>query len=136
MGVRDLSAKRQAFVAEYLIDFNATQAAMRAGYSPRTAKLTGHRLITDDNVLAALAEGQQRRATQVQITVAEVMQMLQREATAGDLEQPNAARIKATELLGKHLGMFTDKVQVENVGAPPIIQVQFGKPPEKDDNDS
>ena len=51
------------------------------------------------------------------------------EATAGDLETPNNARIRAIELLGKHQGMFTDKVQVEQTGPPPTINVRFGKPP-------
>lgn len=45
-----LKPKQQRFVNEYLIDLNATQAAIRAGYSQVTAKLTGHRLITNDNV--------------------------------------------------------------------------------------
>ena len=57
--------------------------------------------------------------------------MLQREATAGDVDQPNSARIKAQELIGKHLGMFTDKVQVENVGPAPELRVVFGKAKEK-----
>ena len=123
-----LSAKRQAFVAEYLVDFNATQAAIRAGYSPRTAKLTGHRLITDDTVLEALTAGRKRQDVQRQITVADVLAMLEREATAGDLSVPNATRVRAVELLGKHNAMFTDKVQVEQTGPPPTINVRFGKP--------
>ena len=113
------------------MDLNATQAAIRAGYSPRTARLTGHRLITDDNVIAELDIARQRRSAQTQITAADVLKMLEREATAGDVDQPNSARIKAQELIGKHLGMFTDKVQVENVGPAPELRVVFGKAKEK-----
>lgn len=49
-----LSPKRQRFVDEYVIDFNGTQAAIRAGYSPRTAKEQAARLLTNANVKAAV----------------------------------------------------------------------------------
>ena len=54
--------------------------------------------------------------------------MLEREAMAGNMDAPNNARIRAIELLGKHQGMFTEKVQVEQTGPPPTINVRFGKP--------
>jgi phage terminase small subunit len=50
------AARRARFVAEYLIDRNATQAAIRAGYSPHTAKQQGSRLLTYDDVRAAIEE--------------------------------------------------------------------------------
>ena len=123
-----LSAKRQAFVANYLLDFNATQAAIRAGYSPRSAPITGHRLLNDANVMAALATGREKQAAQTKITQDDVLHMLEREATAGDFASPNTARIRAIELLAKIHGMLTDKVQVEQTGPPPTINVRFGKP--------
>jgi phage terminase small subunit len=52
-----LSPKQQRFVAEYLIDQNATQAAIRAGYSPRTAKSIGYENLTKPDVLAAITGG-------------------------------------------------------------------------------
>ena len=101
-----LSAKRQAFVAEYLVDFNATQAALRAGYSPRGANVTGHRLLMNPNVMAELATGREKQAAQTQITQSDVLKMLEREATAGDFASPNTARIRAIELLAKIHGML------------------------------
>ena len=86
-----LSAKRQAFVANYLLDFNATQAAIRAGYSPRSAPITGHRLLNDANVMAALTTGREKQAAQTKITQADVLKMLEREASAGDFANPNNA---------------------------------------------
>ena len=124
-----LSAKRQAFVANYLLDFNATQAAIRAGYSPRSAPITGHRLLKDANVITALASAREKREIKTNVTVADVVAMLEREAMAGNMDNPNNARIRAIELLGKHQGMFTEKVQVEQTGPPPTINVRFGKPP-------
>jgi len=49
-----LSNKRQLFVNEYLRDFNATQAAIRAGYSPRSARSQGNRLLTKDDISTAI----------------------------------------------------------------------------------
>ena len=124
-----LSAKRQAFVANYLLDFNATQAAIRAGYSPRTAPITGHRLLKDANVITALASAREKREIKTNVTVADVVAMLEREAMAGNMDNPNNARYsRHIELLGKHQGMFTEKVQVEQTGPPPTINVRFGKP--------
>ena len=51
-----LTAKKQRFADEYLIDLNATQAAIRAGYSPRTANEQGSRLLTDVSVRAYIDE--------------------------------------------------------------------------------
>ena len=52
--MRKLSPKQRAFASEYRKDFNATKAAERAGYSPRTAKQQGHRLLTDVDLAAAV----------------------------------------------------------------------------------
>lgn len=70
----DLSDKRKAFVDEYLIDLNATQAAIRAGYSPRTAQLTGHRLITDDKIQALIQERRLEAQKRTEITLDRVLQ--------------------------------------------------------------
>ncbi len=59
MKLRD---KRQRFVDEYLADLNATQAALRAGYSARTAKQQGSRLLSNVDVASAIAAGQSRRS--------------------------------------------------------------------------
>jgi phage terminase small subunit len=65
-----LTDRQRLFVAEYLVDLNATQAAIRAGYSPRTARQQGNRLLTHVDVqpaiIAAQAERAQRVAAQVQ----------------------------------------------------------------------
>ena len=60
--------KRARFVDEYLLDLNATQAAIRAGYSPKTARAQGARLLTRVDVQARIAEHQAARAKRVGIT--------------------------------------------------------------------
>lgn len=68
-----LDGKRGRFVEEYLIDLNATQAAIRAGYSARSAEVTGHRLLRDAKVAAAIAEAQTERSARTEITADRVL---------------------------------------------------------------
>lgn len=63
-----LTSKQQRFVEEYLVDLNATQAATRAGYSAKTAKQQGARLLTNVYVSAALCEAQTKRSQRTEIT--------------------------------------------------------------------
>ena len=121
--LRKLSVKQAMFVQEYLKDFNGGQAAIRAGYSETGASVTGHRLLSYPNVLASLKKAQDERAIRVNITQDEVLSMLRVEAKGEGQDTNAAARIRANELLGKHLGMFTDKLQVENTGPPPVINL-------------
>lgn len=135
------------FCAEYLIDLNATQAAIRAGYSEKQAAIIGHENLRKPNIAAAIAERQKERSQRVEITQDRVLKELARVAFAdprsvmtwgpngvrlkdsADLTADEAAlvaeasesstgiklktndRLKALELIGKHLGMFTDKIE-------------------------
>ena len=115
-----LTAKRQAFVAEYLVDLNATQAAIRAGYSAKTANEQGARLLTNVSVAAAIAEAQAERAEKTQRTALHVLKDIQdvsKEAWRdGDLK----TALKGLELEGKHLGMFTEKHEHTGKDGKPI----------------
>ena len=71
-----LNAKQARFVEEYLIDLNATQAAIRAGYSERTAKQQGQRLLTNVDVAAAVSAGQKARSARTEITQDRVLEEL------------------------------------------------------------
>ena len=131
-----LTAKQQRFVEEYLIDLNATQAAIRAGYSEKTAKQIGSRLLTNVDVEEAIAEGRASLSERTEITQDYVLSTIQStvercrqaepvfyksgervmcETEDGEMVpaftfQANAA-LKGCELLGKHLGMFTERVE-------------------------
>ncbi len=63
-----MTPKQQAFVAEYLVDLNATQAAIRAGYSKRTASETGYENLRKPHIAAAITAGQAQRAARTEIT--------------------------------------------------------------------
>lgn len=71
-----LTPKQARFVEEYLVDLNAGKAAERAGYSPRTARSAGARLLTNVDIQAAISEAQQRRSEITGITAERVLQEL------------------------------------------------------------
>jgi phage terminase small subunit len=73
-----MTPKQEQFVREYLIDLNATQAAIRAGYSAKTAKVIGHENLTKPDVQDAIAAAQQERAKRTGITQDRVLQELGR----------------------------------------------------------
>jgi phage terminase small subunit len=176
----DLTAKQQRFVAEYLIDLNATQAAIRAGYSQPTAYSIGHENLSKPEIAQAIAEAQAERAKRTEVTADRVLKELAKIGfsdirrvftPAGELLPPTdmdddtAACIASVEVvtrrvhgasdgmeeqahggalkragseveyihkikawdklgaltqIGKHLGMFTDKIEHAGPGGGPI----------------
>jgi phage terminase small subunit len=77
-----MSPKQQRFVEEYLIDLNATQAAIRAGYSQRTANEQGARLLVNVSVAAAVAKAKAERTARTEITQDMILQRWWEIATA------------------------------------------------------
>lgn len=73
-----LNPKQQRFVDEYLIDLNATKAAERAGYSPKTAYSQAHDLLKKPEIQTAIDEGVKARAERTQITQDVVVRELAR----------------------------------------------------------
>jgi len=108
-----LTAKQRAFVSEYLIDLNATAAAKRAGYSQKTADRIGPQLLGKTCVAAAIQEALTNREKRTAITQDYVLRRLREEADLEGEGSQHSSRIKALELLGKHLGMFTDKFSLQ-----------------------
>ena len=109
-----LTPKQERFVAEYLIDLNATQAAVRAGYSEKTAQMIGSENLAKPMVAAAVAAAVAKRSERTNITqdyvLALIVDTAERCKMASDYN-PNAV-LKGAELLGRHLAMFTDKQAV------------------------
>lgn len=160
-----LTDKQTAFVREYLIDLNATQAAIRAGYSARTAASQGQRLLKNAEVAAAVTDAQKARAARTEVTADQVVAELAKVAFSrmGDFVtwgpggvtlrdsaslSPDAAacvaevsettsqgggslkfklhsKTQALELLGRHLGLFKDRLDVEVKGPPFKVYVGF-----------
>lgn len=133
---KKLTPKQQRFVDEYLIDLNATQAAIRAGYSAKTAQQTGSENLLKPVIADAVAKAQAERSERTEISqdyvIKTIVETIERCSQAkqvydksGELvmtETPDGELapaykydasnvLKGAELLGKHLGMFTDKVE-------------------------
>ena len=107
-----LTPKQARFIEEYLIDLNATQAAIRAGYSKKTANEQGAQLLAKLSIRQAVAEAQAIRSKRTEITQDEVIQGLKKEATLESEGSSHSARVSAWAHLGKHLGMFTDNLNL------------------------
>lgn len=125
-----MKEKQKRFCEEYLVDCNATQAAIRAGYSKKTARAIGQRLLTNVDIkkyiderlkaiktektadaqevleyLTAVMRGEQKE--QVPLLVGEGCQeLVQKDVSAKD-------RLKAAELIGKRYALFTEKVELQ-----------------------
>lgn len=106
-----LTAKQQMFVEEYLIDLNATQAAIRAGYSQKTAEVIGYENLNKPQIAEAIQKEMDKRSNKVSVTAQDVLESILRiRAKAEESDRHNDA-LRANELLGKHLKMFTDKIE-------------------------
>lgn len=73
-----LNPKQAAFVREYLVDLNATQAAIRVGYSPKTAKVQGSRLLTNADIRAAVEAGKADSTQDAHATKDQILRELAR----------------------------------------------------------
>ena len=106
-----LTPKQELFVKEYLVDLNATQAAIRTGYSTKTANEQAARLLAKVSIQQAVQAAMAKRSEKVEITAQNVLEsILQIRGMAVEAEKLSDA-LKANELLGKHLKLFTDKVE-------------------------
>ena len=110
-----MTPKQQRFVQEYLIDLNATQAAIRAGYSKHTANEQGSQLLAKLNIREAVAAGQVKIAAAAAFTAEDILRDLEEARTGAVNAGQYSAAIRAVELRGKQIGMFVDRVMVKNI---------------------
>lgn len=108
-----LTARQQRFIEEYLIDLNATQAAIRAGYSENTANEQGSRLLTNVSIRGAIDRALEKRSNKLRLSAEWVLNRLKDISNAAYEKEDYSPANKATELIGKHLGLFTDKLEVK-----------------------
>ncbi len=109
---QELTDKQARFCEEYLIDLNATQAAIRAGYSEKTAREQAAQNLSKLNIQEKIAELKAERSKRTEITQDSVIQELAAVARAEVKGVRAVDKLKALELLGKHLGMFVERYEV------------------------
>lgn len=128
MTAKKLTAKQARFVEEYLIDLNATQAAIRAGYSKKSAGRFSQELLTKTHIAEAIEKAQAKRSERTEITQDMVIEGLLAEAKLEGEGSSHSARVNAWTQLGKHLKMFTDKQEhtgKDGADLFPQIQVSY-----------
>lgn len=109
-----LTPKQALFVREYLIDRNGTQAAIRAGYSVKTANEQASRLLTKVNIKALVDAAQDKACEKLGLSAEWVLEKIKSDVVrSSDVENYSSPNLlKGCELLGKHLKLFTDKVEL------------------------
>lgn len=131
-----LNAKQQRFVAEYLIDLNATAAYKRAGYIAKgnSAEVNASRLLSNAQVAKTVQEAMDKRSGDLGIDAKYVLMTIKatiercsqaepvmRDGSAtGEYKFDATAVLKGAELLGKHLKMFTDKTELTGPNGSPV----------------
>ena len=137
---KKLTDKQKMFVKEYIVDFNATQAAIRAGYSKKTAKEIGYELLTKLHIQEAIAKELEKREERVELNQDFIVHKLMRGVLVEgqEIEVENGAVVfvnskgyyKALELLGSHLGMFK-KVHAGDKDNPLFPAIKITRPDDK-----
>lgn len=106
-----MTRRQERFVEEYLVDFNGAAAARRAGYEPKYAGKRASLLLKEPEIRQVVQEKMARRAEKLQLRQDTVLQELKNVAFAQGSDATGAvvkmtSKLKALELLGKHLGLF------------------------------
>ncbi len=175
---RPLTVKQARFVEEYLVDLCATNAALRAGYSPRSSKCIGHELLGKPAVALAIAAAKRRRSERTELSQDIVLQEAARVALSDprkfydadgnlrpihELDDDTAAalagidveqiyegqggdravvgqvrkikrydKVRALELLMRHMGMLTDRHEINGDLRVEIVDVGSGSQNDQD----
>lgn len=131
--VPSITPKQERFCQEYIVDYNGAQAAVRAGYAANSARKTASRLLTNADILARVRELQREQTARLALTQDYVLQQLVdtyrccREpepvlvydpdaggmVESGKYQFDSKGALRALELIGKHLGMYQDKLKLD-----------------------
>ena len=120
----DLNEKQKQFGREYMVDFDVSAAYTRAGYSEKSAQSAGSRLLRDPRMKAYIEELGVEAAERADLTIDSVLKNLREDRKAAREAGQYGPAVRADELLGKYLAMFTDvnkNVVVDDIPAEDAI---------------
>jgi len=106
-----MTPKQERFVQEYTIDSNATQAAIRAGYSAHTAEQQGPRLLGNAGVAAAIRAAQVEHREHTKVTVESLTEKLRAAYDVAEKNGQSASMVQASMGLAKLHGYLVDRVE-------------------------
>lgn len=109
----NLTAKQEMFCKEYLVDLNATQAAIRAGYSKKTANVIGPENLAKPCISQYIQELMNKRSERVEISSDWVLKGIKDLTDTLMVSEDPSKAYKGFELAGRHLKLFTEKVEIE-----------------------
>ena len=114
-----MTPKQQAFVSEYLIDLNATQAAIRAGYSESTARAIGSENLSKPDIADAVAKASEQRAEKCDIDALWVLREAKSTYEAARVDDNHSAAVSALKLVGSHVDVnaFEERISTKVSGS-------------------
>lgn len=115
-----LTDKQERFVAEYLVDSIGSAAAVRAGYSERSAQSISRDLMADPKVRAAINAGKRRIAAKLELSAEKTLADIDRIARKAEKAGEFGHALKGHELLGKHQRLFSEKVELTGANDGPV----------------
>lgn len=126
-----LTEKQELFVQEYLIDLNATQAAIRAGYSENTAYSIGNENLKKPEIVERIHEAMRERLERTHVTQDMVLSELvevgfAKKNAVNGIRLKMSDKLKALDMLGRHMGMFQDK-QDDHVPVTVVVNYDYGE---------
>lgn len=105
---RKLNDRQRLFIAEYIKSRNATQSAIKAGYTKNAAAEAGYHLLSNAHIRKAVDKGLEHLVLRADITAQKVLNTIASIAFSEKATTRNSDKLKAGELLGKNLKLFTD----------------------------
>jgi phage terminase small subunit len=121
-----MNSKQQAFVEAYCCNgFNATQAAITAGYSERSAEMTGSRLMSKDNISSAVEAFKAKACKKALVTVEDLVKLLYEEAQGLGEDTTSSARTAAIKVLTDFTGGFDANVRKVAVDTDVVFNMAF-----------
>jgi phage terminase small subunit len=113
--MKKLTAKQNQFVREYIIDFNATQAAIRTGYSHKTAGSIGSENLQKPEIKQAIRAALNNLADLVLIEASVIVKALMQEAFSTAEDSTSSSRVSALDKLAKIAGLYDSQMVTESL---------------------